>query len=121
MRPNRPVGVTVVAVLGIVTGILQILTGTLLVVAGLPTIGVIGQVVGVITLIVAVYLLRGSRLARLLVTVDFVVSILQSVFAALQGGSTLTSALIAIVLLVIGLVLLWSGRAHAFFRDEQAV
>ena len=74
-------------------------------------------VVGVVTALVAVGLLRGSGLARLLVTALMVVRIITAIWVAItfsgQGG-LLVSVLIGGIAVIV-LLLLWNGRSDAFF------
>lgn len=128
MSRGRPGGVTVVAVLTWINGLSQIVTGVLVLmkvkipgVAG-GTSESFGQVMaivwialGIVVILVATGLLNGNRLSRILVTLSFLLSIVISVYVLVTTPSQLVSALVPIVLSVIGLMLLWSRRASAFF------
>lgn len=125
MAGRRPGGVTLVAVLVIITGILQILGGVLAL-AGLAAVGaggsaivaVIPLVLGILTVLVGLSLLRGGQIARGLTTVVLAIDLAYAIFGIFQamGSSTIWSPIVSGVLALIGIVLLWTKRASAFFR-----
>jgi hypothetical protein len=129
MARRRPGGVTLVAVLVIINGILEIVVGALglagVAIAGTPSLAilpVIPLVLGILTLLVGISLLRGGQIARGLTTVVLAIDLafaVYGVFQALVGGAgteALWSPLISGVLALLGIVLLWTRRASAFFR-----
>jgi hypothetical protein len=117
MAGTRPGGVTLVAVIGIITGILQALTGLLALFAGggAAAAGIIALIIGIFTIIVSVYLLRGSRLARVLVTISFVLSLASAVYAIIVTPSNPWSAIVSGLLALIGIILLYTRRANDYF------
>jgi len=125
MAGRRPGGVTLVAVLVIITGILQIVGGVLAL-AGLAAVGagggaivaVIPLVLGILTFLVGLSLLRGGQIARALTTVVLAIDLAYAIFGIFQsaGASAIWSPVVSGVLALIGIILLWTRRASAFFR-----
>lgn len=121
MAARRPAGVTIVAVLAWLSGALQIATGILLL-AGVgarpgssPAPPWAAIVVGAITIIVSLGLFRGSNGARVLTAIVFVANIVSAVVVLLAHGVSGT-AVAGGLLALIGLVLLFTRKANAFFR-----
>ena len=130
MAGTRPGGVTFIAVLVWIQGALDILAGILLLVGqnvegaadsfggrgGLVTTAILYILIGVVIILVARGLLRGSRGARLVVTVVEVITLAGAVFLLIASPPQALSAIVtgAVALLVI--LLLWTGRAATFFR-----
>lgn len=134
----RPIEVTAVAVLVFVQAVLEAFGGTGFIVAGsvtqevtvqgtslpaplLITVGAVSLLVAVIGVLVGVGLLRGSNVARMVVTILQVVSVALSVigfFAAAHGQ--LASDVLSIAVAVVILVFLWSARSGAFFGSKQS-
>jgi len=125
MAGRRPGGVTLVAVLVIINGILQIVGGVLAL-AGLAAVGagggavvaVIPLVLGILTLLVGISLLRGGQIARGLTTVVLAIDLAYAIFGLFQaaGTSAMWSPIVSGALALIGIILLWTKRASAFFR-----
>jgi len=127
----RPGGVTLVAVLTWISGLLDIISGTLLlfqtsVSATVEQFGGASQLiasalltilVGVVVIVVAVGLLRGNSASRVVITIFQMISIIGSVFLAIAYPAGAIGEYFSIALAVIVLVLLWTGRASAFFRE----
>ena len=128
---KRPGGVTFIALLTLLIAFASMVRG-FLAIAGVESTGLnptdlagssgtaYGWVelgIGVLTALVGVGLLRGSGLARLLVTALMVLRVIAAIWVALtfsgQGG-LLVSVLIGGVAVIV-LLLLWNGRADAFF------
>lgn len=130
MAIQRPVGVTFVAVLTMISGALDILGGTILLfqtsiastveqfggASQLILSALAGILIGVVVILVAVGLLRGRNGARILVTVFEALSILLSVFLAIAYPAGAIGEYIGIVVSVAILVMLWTPRANEFFR-----
>lgn len=126
-RPGtpRPGGVTLVAIIGIVSGVL--LLGVALVVFSsspadsIAGLAVIKLIFGAADIIVAIFLLRGSNLARVLLTISFGYSVLSSaitVFVIQSAGGTETAgAITSIILALIGIALLWTANANKYFQN----
>jgi hypothetical protein len=125
MAGRRPGGVTLVAVLVILNGVLQIVGGVLAL-AGLAAAGagggavvaVIPLVLGILTFLVGLSLLRGGQIARGLTTVVLAIDLAYAIFGIFQsmGSSAIWSPILSGVLALIGIILLWTKRASAFFR-----
>jgi hypothetical protein len=127
----RPGGVTLVAVLTWISGLLDIISGSLLlfqtsVDATVDQFGGASQLiasalltilVGVVVIVVAVGLLRGNSASRVVITIFQMISIIGSVFLAIAYPAGAIGEYFSIALAAIVLVLLWTRRASAFFRE----
>ncbi|RXZ47668.1 hypothetical protein ESP57_14090 [Agromyces fucosus] len=128
---GRPGGVTFIAVLAWISGALDVIGGTILlfqtsVAATVEQFGGASQMiasaifsilVGVVVIAVAGGLLRGSSGARLFITILQVISIGASIFLAIAYPAGAIGEYFSVLVSVIVLAFLWSGRANAFFRD----
>lgn len=116
---NRPLGVTIVAIIAWLSGFLQIIGSIFAIVAGLfitwpAIIGWISLIIGVVTLLVGVGLWRGNPTARTIAAIVFVVTIVLELLSAFAGES-LWSAIGGALLPIIGLILLYTRQARAYF------
>lgn len=122
MAARRPAGVTLVAILAIISGILSIIGAIVLLGLGLGPHGVVAGtitlIIGIVTLLVGMFLLRGSRLARFLASVSFILSIAGAIYTALTAPSDFLSSAVGGLLALIGLILLWTGRASDWFARD---
>lgn len=122
MAGRRPGGVVLIAVLAWIGAIAQILSGVLLLtgtltVEGIPTQSAwIAIIVGVISFLVAFFLFSGSRVARVLVTISFLLSLASAIYAMVSNPGNLVSPIISAALAVIGLILLYTKAANDYFR-----
>jgi holin-like protein len=132
-RLRRPAEVTVIVVLTYVSALVDIVSGLLLILArylpdlaGTPlrsfvTIG--GAVVvlfGFLTIAVASGVARGDRHARLIMTVLLGLAVLVALAAILVDPGALWFQLVNILLSVVVIVVLWTGRARQFFVTPSA-
>jgi hypothetical protein len=122
MAGNRPGGVTLVAVLAWISGAVNIIAGILLLIAAIMApaalwFGLVQLVLGIITIVVSVGLLRGNSTARLVVTIVFVLDLLSALFVIFFQQAQVWSGVVSGVVVVIGLILLWTRRAGDFFRS----
>ena len=128
--PKRPLGVTIVALLAILSGAFDIIGGIVLL-AGqgdaelaeafggtgmLVTVAAVSIVIGVAILIIALGLLRGNAVARVAATAVQVFSLVMSVWVAIAQPSSLGTEIPSALLAIAVLVLLWSGEASRYFR-----
>ena len=127
----RPAGVTVVAVLAWISGLLDIIGGTLLlfqtsVASTVEQFGGASQLIasalleiliGVVVIVVAIGLLRGNAASRVVITIFQILSIIASVFFAIAYPAGAIGEYFSIAVAAIVLLLLWTGRASAFFRS----
>lgn len=127
----RPGGVTVVAVFAWISGLLDIFGGTLLlfqtsVTSTVEQFGGASQLIasalleiliGVVVIVVAIGLLRGNNASRIVITIFQILSIIGSVFLAIAYPAGAIGEYFSIALAAIVLLLLWTGRASAFFRS----
>lgn len=122
MAGQRPGGVMLIAVLAWIGAALQIISGVLVLTGVLSPNGVgmeaawVAIVVGVVAFIVAFFLFSGSNVARILVTISFVLSLLTAIFAIASNPSNLVAPIVSGLVAVIGIVLLYTNRANQFFR-----
>lgn len=117
--PNRPLGVTLVAIVAWVSGFLQALGAVLAILGGLlitwqAILGWFSLLVGLITLTVGVGLWRGNPTARTIAVIVFVINIVIAGLSVL-GETTLWSAFSSALLSIIGLVLLSTTNAKRYF------
>ncbi|MCC2034017.1 hypothetical protein [Microbacterium allomyrinae] len=116
---NRPLGVTLVAIIAWLSGFLQIIGSIVVIIAGVfvtwPAIlGWISLLIGGVTLAVGVGLWRGNPTARTIATIVFVLNIVLEVLGMFSGES-LWSAIAGAGLSIIGLILLYTRSARAYF------
>lgn len=124
MTAKRPAGVTLIAILTWFSATLHILLGILVLLGVLSSDGVtdlsawIAIGVGVVTFFVSVGLFGGSNVARILVTISLLLSMVTSViFIADDPGGQIAGSIVAAAAALIGLILLYTGRAGDFFRS----
>jgi hypothetical protein len=125
MAGRRPGGVTLVAVLVVISGILQLLGG-ILGIAGVAAIGagalaalpIVAVVLGILTILVGLSLLRGGQIARGITTVVLAIDLAYAILGIFQtvGTASVWSPIVSGALALIGIALLWTRRASAFFR-----
>jgi len=125
MAQSRPVGVTIVAVLAWISGFFSILGGILMIISGLEVASmsrealiiaaVISIIVGIVVIIVSFGLFRGSNVARIIVTVVFVLNIVNAIIQMFTGTQSLWTALLSALPSIIGVILLYTKSANAFF------
>ena len=116
---QRPVGVTLVAIIAWLSGLLQIIGSIIVIIAGVfvtwPAIlGWISRVIGAVTLAVGVGLWRGNPTARTIATIVFIINIVFEVLGMFNGES-LWSAIAGSALSIIGLILLYTRSAREYF------
>jgi hypothetical protein len=130
MAIDRPGGVALVAVLTWISGLLDIISGSLLlfqtsVSATVEQFGGESQLIasallriliGVVIIVVAIGLLRGNNASRVVITVFQMLSITGSVFLAIAYPAGAIGEYFSIAVAAIVLILLWTGRASAYFR-----
>lgn len=115
---TRPFGVTLVAILtwisgafGIIGGLVDVLDAN----GAVSTASIANLVIGVVTIAVGIGLLRGNAAARVLATIVLVLTVAAAVWGAFNG-LPFWSAVGAGLPALIGLLLLYSRSASAFFR-----
>lgn len=118
---QRPLGVTLVAIIAWLSGFLQILASIFMIVAGLlitwpAIVGWFSLVVGIITLIVGIGLWRGNRTARTIAAIVFTVTIALEVLG-LFSGESIWSVIGGSFLSLVGLILLYTRSASVYFRS----
>jgi len=116
---QRPLGVTLVAIIAWISGFLQIVGSIFVIIAGLfitwPAIlGWISLIIGAITLAVGVGLWRGNSTARTIAMIVFVITIVLQVLGLFTGASV-WSVIGGSLLSVIGLILLSTRDARSYF------
>ncbi|WP_133059920.1 hypothetical protein [Plantibacter elymi (nom. nud.)] len=121
---KRPAGVTLIAVLTWISAALHILLGILVLRGILSADGVsdlsawIAIGVGIVIFCVSVGLFSGSNIARILVTLSLLASILAAVvLVADDPAGPIVGPIISAATAVIGIILLYTGRAGDFFRS----
>jgi hypothetical protein len=132
-RLRRPTEVTVIVVLTYVSALVDIVSGLLLILARyLPDLantplrsfvtigGAVVVLFGFLTIAVASGVARGDRNARLIMTVLLGLAILVALAAILVDPGALWFQLVNILLSVVVIVVLWTGRARQFFVTPSA-
>lgn len=128
--PKRPLGVTIVAALAIISGIIDAIGGVVLltmqsdpaVVAGfggtgvLVTLAIMSILLGALTLVVAWGLLRGNPTARIAATVLQLISLASSIWIGITQPAILATEILSALLAIAILLLLWSSEATRYFR-----
>jgi hypothetical protein len=128
--PKRPLGVTIVAALAIISGIIDAIGGVVLltmqsdpaVVAGfggtgvLVTLAIMSILLGALTLVVAWGLLRGNPTARIAATVLQLISLASSIWIGITQPAILATEVLSALLAIAILLLLWSSEATRYFR-----
>lgn len=125
-RDSRPLGVTLVFLLILVSGVLNVVAGIVRLFnlgdTGTGGIGVaiITIALGLIYLLVAKGIANGSRMARFLVAIVTVLTVAGGFWTMYTNLANLSIVLAVAVQILLGLAilaLLYSGRARAFFRS----
>jgi phage-related minor tail protein len=116
---NRPLGVTLVAIIAWVSGLFQIIASIVVIFAGLfitwpAIVGWFSLVVGIVTLLVGVGLWRGNPTARTIAAIVFTVTIILEVIS-IFAGDNVWSAIGGMILPAIGLILLYTRSAREYF------
>ncbi len=129
MAGARPVGVTVVAVLAWISGALSILGGILLIVSGLSTTSqnrtlivvsaVLSIIIGIVVILVSLGLFRGSNGARIVVTIVFVLNIINAIVQIFSGTQGFWVSLLSALPSIVGVILLYTAKANAFFGSRS--
>ena len=122
MAGPRPAGVTLVAVIAWISGAVNIIAGLLLIFAAIMApdalwYGLVQLVLGIITIAVSLGLLRGRSGARVLVTIVFVLNLISAIFVIFFQQAQVWSGIVSGVLALIGIILLYTRPANAFFRS----
>ncbi|MFL1999463.1 hypothetical protein [Microbacterium sp. A1-JK] len=122
MAGQRPGGVVLIAVLAWIGAAAQIISGILVLTRVLSPNGVgteaawIAIVVGLVAFVVTFFLFSGSNVARILVTISFVLSLLTAIFALAANPANLVAPIISGLVALVGIALLYTKRANEFFR-----
>ncbi|WP_426322527.1 hypothetical protein [Microbacterium sp. E-13] len=116
---QRPLGVTLVAIIAWLSGFLQSLASIIIIFttgffSGPAILGWVSLVIGLVTLFVGIGLWRGNPTARTIAAIVFVANIVLEVLGMFNGES-LWSALAGSILSIIGLILLYTRRAREYF------
>jgi hypothetical protein len=135
-QEKRPVTITLIGGLAFLAGAIDMISGVLLffrlpneeIVAnfggsgGLIAAAIGSIVVGLVTVVLAGGLLRGSWVARMVITVLQVLSIIGSLFLAVAyiGDPTVVGEWLGLVVSVALLILLWTPKASRFFNASSA-
>ena len=115
MAGERPVGVTIVAVIAWIIGAIQIVGGILGVIAGAGFNAWAVLIVGILTIAVSLGLFRGNNTARIIMAIVFTLNLIVAVWAIVIGVD-FWDQVIAGARAIIGLVFLFSKKASAFFQ-----
>ncbi len=112
---RRPFGVTLVAVIAWLSGLFQIIGGVFELFSPVPSIGIVSIVIGVVTILVSLGLFGGRNGARILMAIVFALNIAAAVYLAFAHPAQIWTAVGDALLPLIGLILLYSPKANAYF------
>jgi hypothetical protein len=121
---GRPVGVTVVGVLIVVSGFFGIIGGLLGIFDPLAREGlglfrlILVLVLGVIYLAVAKGIFNGNNFSRFVVGIVTVINLIAGLFALLFLSGSRVNGLIQLIFAIVILALLYNRRASAFFASR---
>jgi glucose dehydrogenase len=115
MAGERPVGVTIVAVIAWIIGAIQIVGAILALIAGAGFDAWVVLIIGILTIAVSLGLFRGSNIARIIMAIVFTLNLIVAVWAIVIGVD-FWDQVIAGALAIVGLVFLFSKKASAFFQ-----
>ena len=120
----RPMGVTLVGVIIVSSGLLGVLLGVLglfnlndAVGAGIWGV-LVSMVIGIIYLLVAKGIFDGNRISRLIVAILTVINLLKGISYLFAGREIIVNGLIDIIVALIVLYLLYGGKARVFFASS---
>ncbi len=133
LGPRRPRGVTVIGVVAYVGGIVDVVGGSMLLVlatgaallanplpGGLVT-AITVIIAGIIVVAVADGLMRGSGVARWIVTVVRGVSLITQIVALTAGGVAFIVGIVSVLISAIVLSWLWTPSARAYFAPVAKI
>jgi hypothetical protein len=133
-RARRPIGVTLIVLLTVVSGLLSLIAGLLIVALhnnadlirrsdessrSLLVIGIASAVVGLVYLLVARGLAHGNGFSRFIVGLFNVLELIGGAYLAIDKRDDVrTHGLVSALFALLILLMLYSRRANAFFRTN---
>lgn len=129
---RRPRGVALISGLAYLGGVLDIITGSMLLVlvtttgfgpqrvAGGAVTAVVAIIAGIVVVVIASSLLRGSRVARLAVTIARSATTLVAILALVPPTVAAIPAGASILISAIVIIWLWRTPTAAFFSYRRA-
>ena len=127
--PKRPLGITIVAALAIVSGLFDVIGGIVLLFGSdettadrfggagvLTTVAILSIALGILMVVIAVGLLRGNPVARIAATIVQAFSLASSIWIGIAEPSQLATEIASALIALAILFLLWSGEASRYFR-----
>ena len=127
--PKRPLGITIVAALAIVSGLFDVIGGIVLLFGSdetaadrfggagvLTTVAILSIGLGLLMVVIAVGLLRGNPVARIAATIVQAFSLASSIWIGIAEPSQLATEIASALIALAILFLLWSGEATRYFR-----
>jgi len=118
MARSRPLGVTIVAIIVLVSGAIGTIGAIISLANGSTASGIISLILGILTLAVAGGLFARSQIARIITAIVLVLQIASSIFSIGSGFGTfaITWPLISGILALAALILLFTKSANSYFR-----
>lgn len=124
MNAKRPFGITFLAFLTWINGLLGVMLGMLLLFSddytapGVMPFAIATAAVGVLTILVATGLLHANPMARLIITVLQLLSIVAAGSHIFFTQKVLLADIITIVISLVVLLMLWSRKSNKFFAAK---
>ena len=130
LGPKRPLGVTIVAALAVVSGVFDLIGGiVLLSMQSDPTtadafggasvatsLAVMEIAFGIVMILIAVGLLRGNTVSRIAATIVQAFSLAGSIWIGIAQPATLSTEIVSALVALAILMLLWSADATRYFK-----
>ena len=130
---RRPVGVTIVSVLAFLSGVVDIISGILLIFeannpdvnaafggsGGVLAASIGSMVLGAVVVVLSFGLWLGRWVARMIVTVLQVLSLIQSLFLAVANLGNPVGEWASVLVSFIVLILLWTRQSSAYFSGSE--
>lgn len=120
-QSKRPASITFIAFLVWIGGLLNVILGLLLVFGedfrqpNLTPFAVATALVGIVTVLVALGLLHANPMARIIVTVLLILSLVSASSHLLLDANVFLADVVSIAISVVALLLLWSRKANQYF------
>jgi hypothetical protein len=128
--PTRPLGVTIVAALAVVSGAFDVIGGIVLLsmqsdrttadafggASVATSLAIMEIAIGIVMLVIAIGLLRGNTVSRIAATILEACSLAGSIWIGIAQPATLSTEIVSALVALAILMLLWSAEATRYFK-----